>query len=75
MEIGRDVFLEVVAGHSPTNDAANEVVAQHLADFHPARVGIYVAPRRILGVFAHPDDEVFCVGGTMATTWMPEPRP
>ncbi|MET0882471.1 MAG: cyclic nucleotide-binding domain-containing protein, partial [Acidimicrobiales bacterium] len=40
MEIGRDVFLEVVAGHSTTKDAANEVVAQHLADFHPARVGI-----------------------------------
>jgi len=40
MEIGREVFLEVVAGHSTTNDAANEVVAQHLADFHPARVGI-----------------------------------
>ena len=40
MEIGRDVFLEVVAGHSTTNDAADEVVAQHLADFHPARVGI-----------------------------------
>lgn len=40
MEIGREVFLEVVTGHSTTNDAANEVVAQHLADFHPARVGI-----------------------------------
>jgi CRP-like cAMP-binding protein len=40
MEIEREVFLEVVAGHSTTNDAADEVVAQHLAAFHPARVGI-----------------------------------
>ena len=40
LEIGRDAFLEVVAGHTTTNDAAAEVVAQRLADFHPARVGI-----------------------------------
>jgi predicted MFS family arabinose efflux permease len=40
LEIGRDAFLEVVAGHTTTNDAADEVVAKRLADFHPARVGI-----------------------------------
>ena len=40
MEIERQVFLEVVTGHSTTHEAANEVVAQHLADYHPARVGI-----------------------------------
>ena len=30
-----------------------------------------VVPRRVVGVFAHPDDEVFCAGGTMAT-WAAE---
>jgi len=25
-----------------------------------------LVPRRVVGVFAHPDDEVFCAGGTMA---------
>ena len=24
--------------------------------------------RRLFGVFAHPDDKVFCAGGTMART-------
>lgn len=40
LEIERDVFLEVVAGHGTANDAAEEIVARHLADFHPAKVGI-----------------------------------
>src|SRR6185503_4486843 len=30
-----------------------------------------VVPRRVVGVFAHPDDEVFCAGGTIAT-WAAE---
>jgi hypothetical protein len=39
-EIGRDAFLEVVSGHSTTNNAARAVVATHLASFHPAKLGI-----------------------------------
>ena len=40
LEIGRDAFLEVVAGHSTTTRPRDVVAAQHLADFHPATVGI-----------------------------------
>lgn len=40
LEIGREDFLEVVAGHRSTSGAAEAVIAAHLADFHPARVGI-----------------------------------
>ncbi len=40
LEIGREAFLDVVARHSTTSAAADEVVDTHLADFHPARVGI-----------------------------------
>ena len=40
MEIGRDTFVEVVSGHSRAGGAAEAVVAAHLANFHPAAVGI-----------------------------------
>jgi MFS family permease len=40
LEIDRDTFLDVVAGHRSTHDAAEAVVAGHFADFHPANVGV-----------------------------------
>lgn len=39
-EIGRDAFLDVVVGHRTTNTAAHAVVATHLANFRPAKLGI-----------------------------------
>lgn len=40
LEIARDTFLDVVAGHRTTHVAAEDVVVRRLAAFHPARIGI-----------------------------------
>ena len=40
LEIDRDAFLDVVGGHRTTHDAADAVVAAHLANYHPADLGI-----------------------------------
>ncbi len=39
-ELGRDAFLDAVAGFSTSSDAAREVVAGHLANYHPAGAGL-----------------------------------
>ena len=36
----RDAFLDAIGSHIPSSDAAYAVVAEHLANFSPARIGI-----------------------------------
>jgi hypothetical protein len=35
-EVDRDAFLQAIGGYSPSGDAADAVVATHLANFSPS---------------------------------------